>query len=442
MFRKSFTFRGGVHPRENKFRTEHLAIESLPIPGQVVIPLLQHIGTPAEPIVRKGDRVKVGQLIGEAKKFVSVPIHASLGGIVVVVEPRPHPLGIDVLSVVIDRDETDQMPAFSKDPEWKTLSVEEMKFRILQSGIVGMGGAGFPTHVKLSPPPDKKIDRLIINGAECEPYLTSDHRMMIEQTDEILGGVRILGKILNVKEIIIGIEANKQDALKRFRKKTAGLKKIQVFVLRVKYPQGGEKQLIKAVTGREVPSGGLPMDVGCIVQNVGTAQAVYEAVCYRKPLIERVVTVTGPGVIRPGNIRVRIGTPIREIIAFCGGLAEPAAKLVHGGPMMGISQYTDTVPVIKGTSGILVLDKKTANQPPEKPCISCARCVDVCPMRLMPNRIATLVEYAQHEAARLQGLFDCMECGSCSFICPARRNLVQYIKLGKAVCTNNTKIAS
>ncbi len=436
------TFKGGVHPEEEKQRTEEKAIETMPLPSQIVIPLQQHIGTPAEPVVQKGDVVTAGQVIGEAKKYVSIPVHASISGTVVAVESRPHPLGSQLLAVVIERDETESLIPVSDNPDFMNLSVDEIKKRILQAGIAGMGGAAFPAHVKLSPPPDKKIDTLLINGAECEPFLTSDHRLMCEHPQEILQGVRILKKILNAKKVIIGIESNKPDAIKAFSKKLSRKKDIQVQPLMVKYPQGGEKQLIKAITGREVPSGGLPMDIGCVVQNVGTAFAVYEAVRYQKPLVERIVTVTGSGIIEPKNIRARIGTPVKDLIAFCGGFTESAAKLIHGGPMMGISQLTDEVPVIKGSSGILVLDEKTANQVPENPCISCARCVDLCPMKLMPNWLATQIEYKKYELARSQGLFDCMECGSCSFICPARRNLVHYIKLGKAVCAERQKKAS
>jgi electron transport complex protein RnfC len=435
------TFNGGVHPHEEKW-TEDKAIETMPLPSMAIIPMLQHIGAPAEPVVQKGDAVVAGQIIGEAKKFVSAPVHASISGKVAAVEPRPHPLGTRVLSVVIEGDGSDGAPSVRDDADYLNLPIEEMKKRIQEAGIAGMGGAAFPTHVKLSPPPEKKIDCLVINGAECEPFLTSDHRMMLEHPDEILAGIRILRKILDVDRVILGVESNKPDAIRLFSEKTAGKQGIQIQPLTVKYPQGGEKQLIKAVTGREVPSGGLPMDIGCLVQNVGTAYAVYEAVRFQKPLIERVVTVTGPGVKEPKNVRARIGTPFKELIAFCGGMTESAAKLIHGGPMMGISQLTDEVPVIKGTSGILVLDGKTANQAEEKPCISCARCVDICPMKLMPSWLASEIEFKKYEMASYQGLFDCMECGSCSYICPAKRNLVHYIKLGKAVCAERQKKAS
>ncbi len=428
------TFHGGAHPPEEKHWSEHKPIEELPHPEEVIIPLQQHIGAPAEPIVQKGDTVKTGQQIGKATKFVSLPVHASISGTVKAIEPRPHPLGTNLLSVVIENDGQDTwVDNVTPLTDYMKLSPEEMKKRILNAGIAGMGGAAFPAHVKLSPPSEKPIDTLIINGVECEPFLTADHRLMLEKSDDILKGIKIIMKILNVHRAIIGIEKNKPDAIKLFRKKTARKKQISVLPLTVKYPQGAEKQLIKAATGREVPSGGLPMDVGCLVHNVGTTLAIFEAVSSNKPLIERVVTVTGPGIKSPKNLRVRIGTPFQKLIEFCGGYTDSAAKIINGGPMMGISQLTDRVPVIKGTSGILVLDKKRAYLKPEGPCISCARCVDFCPMKLVPSRIATLIEHQRIDEAHNMGLLDCIECGTCAFVCPAKRNLVHYIKLGKAL---------
>jgi len=428
------SFHGGAHPPEEKHWSEHKPIEKLPLPEEVIIPLQQHIGAPAEPTVQKGDIVKTGQQIGKATKFVSLPVHATLSGTVKAIEPRPHPLGTNLLSVVIESDGKDTwVDNVTPLTDYMKLSPEEMKKRILNAGIAGMGGAAFPAHVKLSPPSEKPIDTLIINGVECEPFLTADHRLMLEKSDDILKGIKIIMKILNVRRAIIGIEKNKPDAIKLFKKKTAREKQISVLPLTVKYPQGAEKQLIKATTGREVPSGGLPMDVGCLVHNVGTILAIFEAVFSNKPLIERVVTVTGPGIKSPKNLRVRIGTPFQKLIEFCGGYTDSAAKIINGGPMMGISQLTDQVPVIKGTSGILVFDKKRAYLKPEGPCISCARCVDFCPMKLVPSRIATLVEHQRIDEAHNMGLLDCIECGTCAFVCPAKRNLVHYIKLGKAL---------
>ena len=427
-------FKGGAHPPEEKKWTEHKSIEEIPQPEEVIIPLQQHIGAPAEPVVQKDDHVKLGQLLGKASKFVSVPAHASISGIVKAVEPRPHPFGTNLLSIIIENDGEDKAVAsFEAAKDFMALSVEEMKKRIQAAGIAGMGGAAFPSHVKLSPPTDKPIDMFILNGVECEPYLTADHRLMLEHPNAILHGMKIIMKILNVKQAIVGIEKNKPDAIKLFQELTSKDKNISVLPLAVKYPQGAEKQLIKAATGREVPSGGLPMFVGCLVHNVGTALAIYQAVSMRKPLIERVVTVTGSGIQTPKNLRVRIGTPFKALIEFCDGYTPTAVKLINGGPMMGISQVTDEVPVIKGTSGILVLDLKTARLAPERPCIGCARCVDLCPMMLVPNQIAKNVEYKRYEAAVRMGVLDCIECGTCGFICPAKRNLVHYLKLGKAV---------
>lgn len=429
---RSSTFNGGVHPKDCKQLSEQKVIEKAPLPEQIVVPLQQHIGAPSECIVEKGSKVKTGQPLSKATKYVSVPVHASISGQISAIEMRPHPLGAKTMSVVIESDGNDTpYMDFSSRDNFENMQIEEIKGKIQSAGVAGMGGASFPTHVKLSPPSDQKIDTLIINGVECEPYLTADHRLMLERADDILQGVKILMRVLNVKRTIIGIEKNKPDAIQLMQKKTKKIKTIQILPLPVKYPQGGEKQLIQAALNRQVPSGGLPMDVGCVVQNIGTALAVYEAVCFNKPLIERVVTVTGPGIVESKNVMVRIGTLFKDLIAFSGGYTSAAGKMLNGGPMMGIAQVTDEVPVIKGTSGILVLDKSSSGSIQEKPCISCARCVDICPMKLMPNFIATYVEYNQIENAKSFGLMDCMECGSCSYICPAKRHLVHYIKFGK-----------
>jgi len=354
-------FHGGVHPREEKKWSEHKAIEICPPPEQLIIPLQQHIGAPPEPAVEKGDTVLQGQELAKADKFVSCPVHASVSGKVIAIEKRPHPLGIHLQSVVIENDGEDKwITPVKAHPSFHDLAPDEMKKRIQQAGLAGIGGATVPNPGKVSPPKEKPIDTVIINGVECEPYLTADHRLMLERTDDILAGLTIILKILNAKFALIGIERNKPDAIKLMQKKTSRSKTISVLPLAVKYPQGAEKQLIKAGTGRIVPAGGLPMDVGCLVHNVGTAVAIYEAVSARKPLVERAVTVTGPGVREPKNCMARIGTPFHTLIDFCGGYTENAAKIINGGPMMGIAQTTDEVPVIKGTSGILVLDEKSA----------------------------------------------------------------------------------
>lgn len=433
MWLQKRTFNGGVHPPEQKKRTEQKAIEILPRPQIVTIPLQQHIGRPSKPIVKVGDSVKVGDPLSEADGFVSVPVHASISGTVKAIAPKPHPLGQNIMSVVIENDGNDAMnPAIKSQPNSNEFSAEEIKQKIAAAGISGMGGATFPTHVKLSPPPSKKIDTFILNGAECEPFLTSDHRLMLEKSKEILRGVQLIMQALGCKEGIIGIENNKQDALKLMRDtiRDEGMD-LKVLSFQVKYPQGAEKQLIKAATGREVPRGGLPMDVGAVVQNVGTAKAVFDAVALNKPLYERVVTVTGAGVKDPKNLLVRIGTPFTELLDFCGGLTETASKILNGGPMMGIAQYSLEVPVIKGTSGIVVFDEKDGKIPEELPCIRCGRCVEVCPMGLMPNMLGTFVEYEKFDSAKKYGVLDCIECGSCGFICPAKRHLVHYIKYGK-----------
>ncbi len=425
-------FRGGTHPAANKHLTEKCPIEDLPHPQKVIIPLQQHIGTPAVPIVNKGDTVEVGQMIGKMDAFISASVHASISGIISAIEPRPHPLGKNFLSIVIENDGKDTWTdTIFPEKNFMDLSPEEMIRRIQESGIVGMGGTAFPSHVKLSPPPEKPIDIVILNGSECEPYITSDHRLMLEKPDQILSGLKIIMKILNAKQAFIGIEKNKRNAIQLMKKKTALGKNISVVPLQVKYPQGEEKQLIKSILHRETPYKGFPMDIGCSVHNVGTTFAIFEAVSSQKPLIERTATVTGSGIKEPKNLRVRIGTPFQYVIDYCGGYIGSVIKLIHGGPMVGISQVTAEVPLIKGTTGILVLDKKTANLKPESPCIACARCVDVCPMKLLPNKLANFVEYNKIDDAYRLGLLNCMECGCCTYICPAKRNLLQYIDLGK-----------
>lgn len=431
MFRNR-TFKGGAHPHEMKSRTEKLPIEKMPLPNEVVIPIQQHIGAPAEPIVEKGEPVKTGQLIAKASKYVSVPIHASISGTVKAIEARPHPVGSKITSIIIESDDTDTWFNPVKEPDdLSKLTSVEIKNRILDAGIVGMGGAAFPSHVKLSPPPGKNFDTVIINGAECEPYLTADHRLMLERSEDLIKGLDIILDILSVRQGYIGIEKNKPDAIQLLQKLTSNHKRISVAPLQVKYPQGAEKQLIKAITGRAVPAGGLPVDVSCLVHNVGTAIAIYEAVAFHKPLIERIVTVTGSGIKSPKNLLVRLGTSFSDLIAYCEGQLEDI-KLINGGPMMGIAQIDASVPVIKGTSGILVFDEKEVKPEVEGPCIGCARCVDTCPMKLVPTQISHLVKYNRIEEAVAKGLMDCMECGTCAYVCPARINLVQYVKLGKA----------
>ncbi len=429
---KKRTFHGGVHPPEGKQYTEKKPIEKMPAPEQVVIPLQQHIGAPSEPIVKPGDVVKIGDPLSEPKGFVSVPVHASVSGKVLKITPMPHPLGRKVLSVIIQNDGEDAVSDVMQPNEnYMAMEPAEMKKKIQMAGIAGMGGATFPTHVKLSPPEEKPIDTLIINGVECEPYLTADHRLMLEKADEILAGVKILQKILGVKATYIAIEKNKPDAIKRMQEITKSDATVEVVPLKVKYPQGAEKQLIKAITDREVPTGGLPMDVGCLVQNVGTTRAIYEALAKGKPLYERVVTVTGPGIKEPKNLLIRLGTTFQDVIAYCGGYTDDVSKLISGGPMMGLAQFSDEVPVIKGTSGILLLTEKDTRTVDPMPCIGCNRCVDTCPMHLVPTKLAEFADFKRYEEAEKWGIMDCIECGTCTFVCPAKRHLLQSIRFGK-----------
>lgn len=441
MIFKSLTFKGGVHPPEYKELAEKKAIEVLPLPDYVVIPVQQHLGAPAEPIVNIGDEVKTGDKICEAKGFVSVPSHTSISGKVTAIEKRPHPVGGEVLSIIIENDGKDELsPSIAPIPNYLAQDVEEMKKKIKEAGLAGMGGAAFPTHVKLSPPADKPIDTFILNGAECEPFLTADHRMMLERPNEILEGVRIIMKILGCKTGYIGIEKNKPDAIALMQKLVSESgDKLTVIPLNVKYPQGAEKQLIKAITNRKVPAGGLPMDVGCLVHNVGTAKAVYDAVSSSKPLYERVVTVTGKGIKEPKNLLVRIGTPFQNLIDFCGGLTEDTFKIVNGGPMMGIAQYTLEVPVTKGTSGIVLFTKRETEITEPGPCIRCARCVDSCPMNLLPNTLARVIESKNFDEAHKLGVLDCIECGSCAFVCPSKIRHVHHFKYGKLEVTKMIK---
>ena len=426
------TFSGGVHPAGNKNLSAHKPTVLAAIPKRVVIPLSQHIGAPTKPLVVIGQEVKKGEKIGETTGFVSAPVHASISGKVVALGSFPHSLGVNIPAVVIESDGKDEwVTGLKENPDYNLLSPDELKKIIQDAGIVGMGGAPFPTHVTLSPPKEKPIDVVILNGAECEPYLTSDHRLMLERPKEIINGLKILMRILGVEKGYIGIEANKPDAIETMTKAAAGSPEVKVWPVKVKYPQGAEKMLIKAIAGRTVPAGSLPMDVRVVVQNVGTAEAIYNAVRYGRPLVERYVTVTGRGVKEPKNFLARIGTPFSELIEAAGGLTDAAAKVIAGGPMMGMSQYTLDVPVIKGTSGITVLPKSEVSTKPYGPCIRCGRCIDACPMKLQPSYIGLYIEKGHYQDAKDYNLMDCFECGSCTFVCPANRPMVQWVKKAK-----------
>jgi len=428
------TFRiGGIHPKENKYSAGR-TIQSIVIPDQVIIPLSQHIGAPCQPVVKKGDQVKVGTLIGKAVGFVSANIHSSVSGTVLKIDKAPDASGYkrDAVFIKVEGDEwepfVDRSEAVVREC---TLTPKEILDKIAAAGIVGMGGATFPTHVKLTPPPGMKAEVLIINGVECEPYLTSDHRLMMEKTDEILTGTTLIMKALNVHSAIIGIENNKRDAIAQFTRKSKEYAGITVQPLKVQYPQGGEKQLIDALTGRQVPSGALPISVGAVVQNVGSVFAIYEAVQKNKPLVERVVTVTGKEVKQPCNILSRVGIPLINLIDEAGGLPENTGKVISGGPMMGKALASIDIPVTKGTSGVLIIPTPEAKRKAMKDCIRCAKCVNVCPMGLNPTLLMNLTEYAVWDRAEKNGITDCIECGSCSYTCPADRPLLDYIRLGK-----------
>lgn len=425
---------GGIHPPENKI-TAGIGILYLPIPESVTIPVSQHIGAPAVTIVNKGDYVKTGQVIATSKGFVSSNIHSSVSGKINKIDSIIDTTGYKQTAVFIDVEGDEWMETIDRSSELTReikLSPEEITKRCLDSGIVGLGGATFPSHVKLTVPDGKKCNILIINGVECEPYLTSDHRLMVEKGEEVLTGISILMKALKVDRAMIGIENNKPDAINQLTKLATGFKGITVHPLKVKYPQGAEKQLIKALINREVPSGHLPLDVGVVVHNVGTVFAVYEAVQKNKPLFERVVTITGKSLGKPGNYFVRIGTPINKLIEASGGMPEDTGKVVNGGPMMGKALNNLDVPVVKGTSGIIIFPSEESKRKEIKPCIRCAKCVSACALNLEPFLLMTLSEKGLFERAENERITDCMECGCCSYTCPADRPLLDYIRLGKS----------
>ena len=425
---------GGVHPPENKI-SKDAPIEVLGLPKQVSIPLSQHIGAPAKCLVKKGDKVKVGTLIGEASSFISANIHSSVSGTVFKIEKVVDTSGYKKQAVIINVENDEWEESIDKSTELKkeiTASKEEIVQKIKESGIVGLGGATFPTHVKYMFPKGKTADSLIINAVECEPYLTADHRLMLEKADEILVGVQILMKAMGVKKAYIGIEANKPDAISLLSKKASAYEGIIVQGLKLKYPQGAEKQLIKALVNREIPSGKLPLDVGCVVNNVGTAFAVYEAVQKNKPLFERVVTVTGKKLEKTANFIVRTGTPSSMLLDAVGGLPETTGKLISGGPMMGKAFTSTDAPITKGTSGILAIDSSEAKRREAEVCIRCAKCISVCPMGLEPFLLSKLAQNEKWEKTEENDVMDCIECGSCSYTCPASLPLLDYIRLAKA----------
>lgn len=434
------TFKKGVHPDDHKYFTNNKSIEMMPLPEEVFIPLQQHIGVPGEPLVEKGQDVKTGEVIGKSEKFVSSPVHASVTGKVKAIDSFLHPLGMKVTMINIQRTGEDEWVKGNAFPDWQNTPVEKLRDAIWQAGIVGLGGAAFPTHVKLAPPKEKKIDTFILNGVECEPYLTADHRAMLEMGDKILDGMSVIMKVLGTENGFIGIENNKPDAVEVMRDLIArrGLP-YQVIPLKVKYPQGAEKMLIEAVIKRKVPTGGLPMDVGTVVNNVGTALAVADAILEGKPLVERVLTVTGDGINDPKNVMARIGTPFNSVVEFCGGLDENTMEVFMGGPMMGFAQHDLSVPVVKATSGIVCKKESTVARAKNYPCIQCGSCVSACPMNLLPTRLSSFAEKAKWDEAEKLGILNCIECGSCAYICPSHIPLVQWIRVGKLKVTENKR---
>ncbi len=431
------TFYGGVHPNDRKGATRDQAVKPLSAPPkQVVIAMSMHIGAPCKPIVAKGDQVTVGQKIGEIAGL-GAPIHASVSGTVTAVEPRPYTGGSKVMSVVIDNDFQDTFGSeLTPHPDYSSLTPDEIVEIVKEAGITGMGGAGFPSHVKISSGIGK-VDTLILNGAECEPYITADHRLMLEQGERVLGGVRILMQAFGLKTATIGVEANKEDAIEHLKALVGGRGDIQVESLRTRYPQGAEKQLIQRITGREVPPGGLPAHVGCAVFNVGTAAAFYDAVVEGKPLTHRIVTITGGAIKEPCNRLVPLGTSFQYLIDEAKGFSEDPDRVLTGGPMMGIAQFTMDVGVIKGTNAVLCLTKaEAAPVAAEEVCLRCGRCVNVCPMHLTPVYMHLYAEKGLWKEAEALNVMDCIECGSCNYICPGRLHLVQSFRVTKLELRN------
>ena len=428
----SKTFHGGIHPKEYKELTENLAFETFPFPDEIILPLSQHLGKESKSLVKKGEDVKPGQMIAQAEGFVSAPVHSSVAGKVMSLGKEQTSSGFPKDSIVIKRNGTVESENILLEPlNTETITPDEIRERVALAGIVGQGGAAFPTSVKLSPPKDKRIDVVILNGCECEPYLTRDYRFMIERPDDLISGLKLIMKALGVNRGVIGIEDNKPEAIELLLNKVKYEHGLEVVSLKTKYPQGAEKMLIKAVTGKEVPPGKLPMDVGAVIQNIGTAIAIHDAIVKGEVLITAALTVSGKGIKNPKNLIVPIGTSVQNVIDYCGGVTDDAVKIVVGGPMMGVAQFDLQAPVMKATSGILVLTKDEVAENPETPCLRCGQCVGACPLNLMPTKLARYSQLNRFEDAEGAGVTVCMECGTCSYTCPANIPLVQWIRLGK-----------
>ena len=437
------TFKGGVHPYEEKELSEHKPVQILMPKGDLVYPMSQHIGAPAIPLVKKGDKVLAGQKIGEASGFISANVICSVSGTVKAVEPRRVANGAMVNSIVVENDgEYTAVEGLGADRDPAKLSKQEIRDIVKEAGIVGLGGAGFPTHVKLAPKDESKIEYILVNGAECEPYLTSDYRLMMEEPEKLVGGLKVILQLFDNAKGVIGIENNKPEAIKKLQELVKGESRIEVCPLQTKYPQGGERSLIYAVTGRKVNSSMLPADAGCIVDNVDTVISVYNAVCKTTPLMRRVVTVTGDAIANPQNFQVKIGTNMQELIEAAGGFKTEPEKLIAGGPMMGMALFGTDIPVTKTNSALLCMSKDEVAANAETPCIRCGKCVSVCPSHIVPVKMMKAALKGDCEAFEKVGGMECMECGSCTFICPAKRPLTQAFKeMRKTVAANRRKKA-
>jgi len=429
-----FNFSGGIHPAYNKELSAEAPIRPIALPRILTVPMAQHIGAPAKPVVKHGDLVKRCQLLGEADGRVSASVHAPAAGKVVGISQTVTAAGVACAAVVIETLASDEAEQFLPIADWRKADRAVLLGRVSGAGIVGMGGAGFPTQVKLTPPAEQPVDTLILNGAECEPYLTADHRMMLEHAEAIRTGAEIARAILGAKTLRVAIEDNKPEAIAAMEKAFAGVAgDAEIVVLKTAYPQGAEKQQIFSVTGREVPRGGLPRDVGCVMENVSTAYAIYDAVVRGLPLTHRTITVSGDAAESPSNLWVPNGTAYADLVAACGGAKGQAVKVVSGGPMMGFAVNALNVPTCKTTSGVLLLSEARVTAFTSQACIACGRCLDACPMRLVPSELSQCIEADDIESARSIGLMDCIECGSCAYVCPARRPLVHHFRRGKAV---------